>query len=85
MQNGNGDTSKYSRYDRGSKSFERYSKKSFRKKYEIEVTETLQRIVVVGARSVEEATAQVTEKYREGEIVLDSSDFVDVKIETLHT
>ena len=64
---------------------EKYSKKSFRKKYKIEVTETLQRIVEVSARSVEEAIAQVTEKYREGEIVLDRSDFIDVKIEMLHT
>jgi len=70
---------------RGAKALEKYSKKSFRKKYKIEVTETLQRIVEVSARSVEEAIAQVTEKYREGEIVLDSSDFIDVKIEMLHT
>ena len=59
----------------------KFSRKAFRKKYQIEVTETLQRIVEVVAHTAEEAKAQITEKYREGEIVLDSSDFVDVSIE----
>ena len=62
----------------------KFPRKAFRKKYQVEVTETLQRIVEVVAHTAEEAIAQVTEKYREGRIVLDSSDFIDVKIEMLY-
>ena len=55
-------------------------KKGFHKKYQVEVTETLQRIVEVIAYTAEDAIIQVTQKYREEEIVLDSSDFIDVNI-----
>ena len=58
----------------------RYPKKGFRKKYQVEIAETLQKIVDVYAFTAEEAIAQVTQKYREGDIVLDSSDFVDVSV-----
>ena len=58
----------------------RYSQRKFRKKFQVEVTETLQRIFEVDARSAEEAIAQITQKYREEEIVLDSNDFIDFNI-----
>ena len=58
----------------------RYSPKKFRKNFQVEITETLQRIVEVMAYTAEDAITQVTEKYREEKIVLDSSDFIDFNI-----
>ena len=58
----------------------RYSQRKFRRKFQVEVTETLQRIVEVVAHTEEDAIVQVTEKYREGDIVLDSGDFIDFNI-----
>ena len=58
----------------------RYSPRKFRKKFQVEVTETLQRIVEVMAYTEEDAIIQVTQKYREEEIVLDSNDFIDFNI-----
>ena len=58
----------------------RHSKKGFRRKFQVEVTETLQKIVDIYAFTAEEAIAQVTQKYREGDIVLDSGDFIDFSV-----
>ena len=58
----------------------RYSQRKFRKKFQVEITETLQRIVDVMAYTAEDAITQVTEKYRAEEIVLDTSDFIDYNI-----
>ena len=52
----------------------------FRKKYQIEVTETLQKIVEVTAYSPDDAITEITKQYREGEIVLDSGDCIDYSI-----
>ena len=54
-----------------------------KKYYEIEITETLQKIVKVEstkALNAEEAEKLVRGKYNSGEIVLDSEDFVEVLI-----
>ena len=51
------------------------------KTYRVVVTETLQRIVYIDAKSAEEAKRNVEERYRNEEIVLDSSDYQDTKIE----
>ena len=53
------------------------------KTYAVVVTETLQRIVYVDAKSAEEASREVEERYRNEEIVLDSSDYQDTKIEVV--
>ena len=53
------------------------------KTYRVVVTETLQRIVYINAKSAEEAKDVAEERYRNEEIVLDSSDYQDTKIEVV--
>ncbi len=53
------------------------------KKYLVEITETLQKQITITANSREEAEQKVKEKYRNEEIVLDESDYVDTEIEVL--
>ena len=50
------------------------------KKYTIEITETLTRIVSIEAETEYEAERIVREKYKNCEIVLDADDFVDYEI-----
>ena len=47
------------------------------KKYTIEITETLTRLVSIEAEDKYEAERIVREKYKNGEIVLDADDFQD--------
>ena len=49
-------------------------------KYEVEITEILQRVVEVEAASVEDAERQVRATYRAGDIVLDAEDCTEVEI-----
>lgn len=49
-------------------------------KYQIEITETLQKVVEVEARSLSEAITKVATDYSNGEIVLDGMDFVGYEI-----
>ena len=49
-------------------------------KYEVEITETLQRTVEVEAASTEDAERQVRAAYRAGDIVLDAEDCTEVEI-----
>lgn len=49
-------------------------------KYEVEITETLQRMVEVEAASVENAERQVRTAYRAGDIVLDAEDCTGVEV-----
>jgi hypothetical protein len=49
-------------------------------KYEVEITETLQRIVEIEAASAEDAERQVRAAYRTGDIVLGAEDCTDVEI-----
>ena len=51
------------------------------KEYQVEVVETLIRIVTVEATSEEEAIEQVMHDYNNAELVLDSDDFFDVEFE----
>ena len=53
------------------------------KTYRVVVTETLQRIVYIDAKSAEEAKDKVEERYHNEEIVLDSSDYQDTEIEVV--
>ena len=57
--------------------------KGFLKRYHIEITETLQKVVDIMANTPDEAIAEATRKYREGEIILDSSDCIDFDVEIL--
>ena len=47
------------------------------KKFKIEITETLQRIIEVDAEDVDEALRITMHLYRNGEIVLGDQDFID--------
>ena len=53
------------------------------KTYRVVVTETLQRIVYIDAKSAEEAKNVAEERYRSEEIVLNWSDYQDTKIEVV--
>ncbi len=46
--------------------------------FQIEITETLSRIVSIDANDVNEAIQKVREQYRQSDIVLDSEDFITV-------
>ena len=46
-------------------------------KYTIEITETLQRQIEIEANDHDEAFKIIKRKYRNGEIVLDSNDYID--------
>jgi hypothetical protein len=49
-------------------------------KCEVEITETLQRMVEVEAASAEDAERQVRAAYRAGDIVLGAEDCTDVEV-----
>ena len=53
-------------------------------KYQVEIVETLKRVVEVEAWSQGNAEAKVNEMYRKSEIVLDDGDFDNVKIGRLN-
>lgn len=53
------------------------------KKFDVEITETLQRTVSVEAASQEEAERMVTEAWNNDDYVLDSKDFIDVDFKTV--
>jgi hypothetical protein len=52
--------------------------------FEVRITETLERTVIVEARNMEEAKDIVTEQYRNSDHVLDADDFTGVSITTLY-
>ena len=53
------------------------------KLFKVEVTETLQRTIIVRARNESEAIGAVKDMYRKEDIVLDSSDYVDTDFDIL--
>ena len=53
------------------------------KKFDVEITETLQRMVSVEAASQEEAEKIVTKAWNNEDYVLDSADFVGVDFKTV--
>lgn len=53
------------------------------KTYEVVITETLQRIVYIDAKSAEEAKDVAEERYRNEDIVLNWSDYQDTEIEVV--
>ena len=52
-------------------------------KYSVEITETLQRVVEVEADGVADAERIASDKYRQGQIVLDDTCCVDVVVRSL--
>ena len=50
------------------------------KKYKIKIKEYLQKQIVVKSKTKRDAILKIKEKYNNEEIVLDSSDFIDSKI-----
>jgi hypothetical protein len=48
--------------------------------FQVEVTETLTRVVGINAPTCDDAVRRVIERYRKEEIVLDSSDYRDTDI-----
>lgn len=56
----------------------RVNMRKFQKKYQVEIAETLQRIIEVKADSPEDAIQKIRKKYMDSEIVLDYSDYIDV-------
>lgn len=50
-------------------------------KYQVEITETLQRTVEVEAESKSDAISKAKEQYNNSEIELDSSDFIDTEFD----
>jgi len=53
------------------------------KKYVVEITETLQKQVIVDALSYEEARSIAKQKYEYEEIVLDENDHVDTEFKVI--
>ncbi len=51
------------------------------KKYKIEITETLQRVVDIKAKSKNDAIKKIAQQYKDEEIVLGWEDFVGVEFE----
>ena len=52
-----------------------------KKTYKVEITETLQRVIEVEAKSEEEALETIEEQYRDEEIVLDYGDFMGYDVD----
>lgn len=53
------------------------------KAYKIEITETLQQTIEVEAEDENDALENIKSQYNDGDIVLDSDDFIDVEIEVV--
>jgi hypothetical protein len=53
------------------------------KTFNIEITETLSRVVTIDAVDIEEALELVIDQYNAGDIVLDSGDFINYEIQEL--
>jgi hypothetical protein len=46
------------------------------KQFTVEITEILQRSIIVSAQSLEEAVGIITEQYKNEEIILSAEDFI---------
>ena len=49
--------------------------------FQVQITEVSNKVVEIEAENIENAIQIITEKYNSEEIVLDSSDFVECKID----
>ncbi len=48
--------------------------------YKFEITETLQKTIIIQAENEKEAYKLISDKYKDGEIVLNADDFIDKEI-----
>ena len=53
-------------------------------KYKFEITETLQKMVEIEAKNIDEAYRLVKEKYYKEEIILSDVDYIDTTIEEIN-
>lgn len=53
------------------------------KKYKVEITETLQRVIEVQAQSANDAIELIRQKYKKEEIVLSENDYISTEIDLL--
>lgn len=53
------------------------------KKYKVEITETLKRVIEVQAQSAKDAVELIKQKYKNQEIILSENDYVDTEIDLL--
>jgi len=53
------------------------------KTYEVKITEIMERVVTIEAKSKAEAEEKVYEKYRKGEIVLMPDDYIGAKVKVM--
>lgn len=53
------------------------------KKYVVEITETLQKQVIIDANSYDEARSIIKQKYEYEEIILDENDHVDTEFKVI--
>jgi len=51
--------------------------------YKVEIHETSSRIITVSAKDEDDAVDRVSQRYSDGEYILDSSDFQDVSFEVI--
>ncbi|MDO9152282.1 MAG: DpnD/PcfM family protein [Paludibacter sp.] len=52
-----------------------------KKKFKIEITEILQRVVEIEAENIDIAIENITQKYKSEEIVLDWNDYIEANID----
>jgi hypothetical protein len=53
------------------------------KTFNIEITETLSRVITIDALDIEEALELVIDQYNAGDIVLDHQDFMNYEVEAI--
>lgn len=53
------------------------------KEYVVYITETLQRKIVVSAKSESEAIEEISQRYYDEEIILDSDDYLEAHFEAI--
>jgi len=53
------------------------------KQFTVEITETLQRSIIVSAKSLEKAVSIVSEQYKNEEIILGAEDFISHDINVI--
>ena len=57
--------------------------KNEEKEYQVEVTETISRVITIKAISQDEAWQKVSDMYKNGKIVLDYNDYIDTQIKSV--
>ncbi len=53
------------------------------KEFEVEITETLSKVIKIKANTLEEALKGVTKMYEQEQIILDSDNFVEKEIKSV--